>query len=102
MILVYVSFESKKDAEKTANHLIDNHLAACVEIFPVTNFYIWEGKKVKGAEFSGIIKTDDSYFEKVKTELEKILPYDIPQIIEVKASNVNESYLKWLKESVTK
>lgn len=102
MILIYVSFESREDAEKAANHLIDTHLAACVELYPVTNFYYWEGKKVKGAEFSGIIKTDDGYFERVKQALEKILPYDIPQIIEVKVTNVNESYLKWVRESTSK
>lgn len=100
MILIYASFESKEDAEKAANHLIDNKLAACVEIIPVTNFYAWKGENVKASEFSGIIKTDDGYFEKVKTELEKILPYEIPQIIEIKATNVNESYLKWLRESL--
>lgn len=100
MILIYVSFESKEDAERAANHLIDNKLAACVEIIPVTNFYVWEGEKVKASEFSGIIKTDDGYYEKVREALEKVLPYDIPQIIGVKSTNVNKSYLKWLKESI--
>lgn len=100
MILIFVSFESIEDAEKSANYLIDNKLAACVELYPVNNFYVWEGKKVNAKEISGIIKTEDGYFEKVKTELEKILSYEIPQIIEIKATNVNDSYLKWVKESI--
>lgn len=66
----------------------------------MNNFYVWKGKKVNAKEISGIIKTEDGYFEKVKTELEKILSYEIPQIIEIKATNVNESYLKWVKESI--
>ncbi|HVZ67005.1 MAG TPA: divalent-cation tolerance protein CutA [Patescibacteria group bacterium] len=102
MILIFVSFESMEDADKAANHLIDNKLAACVEVFPVTNYYVWEGKKTKAAEFSGIIKTDDGYFKKVSEALGKILPYSIPQIIEIKAENVNESYLAWLKNSLEK
>ena len=100
MILIFVSFENKEDADKAANHLIDQKLAACVEIFPVQNYYVWKGEKVAADEVSGIIKTDDGYFEKVKEALSKILSYEIPQIIEVKAENVNESYLKWLKESI--
>lgn len=102
MILIFVSFESMTDAENAANYLIDNKLAACVEIYPVTNFYIWKGEKTKAAEISGIIKTEDGYFEKVKTALEKVLSYEIPQIIELKAEAANEKYLQWLKEAVKK
>ena len=100
MILILVSFERKEDAEKVANYLIDKRLAACVEIYPVKNFYVWKGEKVAADEISGIIKTDDGCFEKVKKAIEKILPYEIPQIIELKTSQANESYLKWLKESL--
>lgn len=98
MILILVSFETMEDAENAANHLIDNRLAACVEIFPVTNFYVWEGKKQKNSEISGIIKTSDENFQKVKTALEEILPYGIPQIIKLDAT-ANESYENWVKES---
>ncbi|KKR48507.1 MAG: hypothetical protein A3G66_02760 [Candidatus Levybacteria bacterium RIFCSPLOWO2_12_FULL_39_17] len=100
MILILVSFENNKDAEKAANYLIDHRLAACVEIYPVKNFYVWKDEKVAADEVSGIIKTDDGYFDKVRTALEKILPYEIPQIIEVKAEGANQSYLKWVKDSL--
>src|SRR3990167_4690919 len=92
MILILVSFENQKDAERAANYLVNNKLAACVEIFPVKSFYYWKGEKMNGVEeVSAIIKTDDGYFEKVKRAPEKILPYEIPQIIEVKAQRANES-----------
>ena len=100
MILIFVTFENNKDAEKAANYLVDNKLAACVETFPVRSYYYWKGKKLNPEEISAIIKTDDGYFDKVRKALEKILPYEIPQIIEVKAENVNLSYLNWVKESL--
>ncbi|MBP7832552.1 MAG: divalent-cation tolerance protein CutA [Candidatus Levybacteria bacterium] len=99
MILILVSFEQMEHAEKAANYLIDHKLAACVEIFPVTNFYVWDGEKQKNSEISGIIKTTSENYEKVKAALEEILPYDIPQIIKVDAT-ANDSYEKWVKESV--
>lgn len=99
MILILVSFEEMEHAEKAANYLLDQKLAACIEIFPVTNFYVWEGKKQKNAEISGIIKTTNENYEKVKTALEEILPYDIPQIIKLDATS-NESYGDWVKECV--
>lgn len=99
MILILVSFENDTDAQKAANYLIDNKLAACVELYPVQNFYYWKGEKVSAQEVSGVIKTEDGYFERVKEALEKKLPYEIPQIIKIDAT-ANESYLKWVKESV--
>lgn len=100
MILIFVTFESREDAERAADYLIENKLAACIETFPVQSHYYWKGEKVNTEEISGIIKTDDGYFEKVKDALEKTLPYEIPQIIEVKAESANESYLKWVKDSL--
>lgn len=99
MILLLVSFEEMEHAEKAANYLIDNKLAACVEVFPVTNFYVWENEKQKNSEISGIIKTTSENCEKVKEALEDVLPYDIPQIIKLDAT-ANESYENWVKESV--
>src|SRR5437868_3462440 len=100
MILILVSFENQDDADKAANYLIEHKLAACVEIYPVKNYYVWKGEKTIADEISGVIKTEDGYFEKVEQALKQILPYEIPQIIEVRAGKVNESYLAWLKEAV--
>lgn len=96
MILIIVSFESQEDAEKAANYLVDNNLAACVELYPVTNFYFWKGEKVKASEISGVIKTVEENYEKVKNALEEILSYEIPQIIKLNAT-ANEKYEKWVK-----
>ncbi len=98
MILIFVSFEEKEHAVKVANYLIDNHLAACVSLIPVDSFYRWEGKKVNYREIEAIIKTRDENFEAVKTAIEKLLSYKIPQIISVKADRANDSYLKWLEK----
>jgi len=100
MILILVSFENDKDADKTANYLIEHKLAACVELYPVKNYYMWKNEKVAAEEITGIIKTDDGYFEKVENALKQILPYETPQIIEIKAGNVNKPYLEWLKDSL--
>lgn len=100
MILIFVSFENMEDADRAANYLIDNKLAACVEIFPVKNYYVWKGEKTKADEVSGIIKTQDGYFEKVAGALKEVLAAEIPQIIEVKAEGANDAYLKWLEKSL--
>lgn len=100
MILIFVSFESKEDAEKVANALIDKKLAACVSLVPATNFYYWKGKKVKASEIESIIKTRDDKFEAIKSEIESLLSYEIPQIISVKVDKASEPYVKWLEGEV--
>lgn len=102
MIVVFVTFESKEDAETVANYLIDNHIAACVSIVPVKSFYIWKGEKMSTQEYEGIIKTTEEQFENIKQVFAKLLPYEIPQIIAVPVVKVNDSYEKWLKEAVRK
>lgn len=99
MILILVSFEKIEHAERAANYLIDQKLAACVELYPVKNFYVWKGEKMAANEVSGIIKTEEDKFEPIKNELQKLLGYEIPQIIKVDAT-ANESYLAWVKKAV--
>lgn len=99
MILLFVSFEKIEHAETMANYLIDNKLAACVEIFPVTNYYVWGGEKQQNKEISGIIKTMEGNFEKIQDAFKELISYDIPQIIKVDAT-ANEPYLQWVRESV--
>lgn len=101
MILILVSFESQEDAEEAANYLVDHKLAACIELSPVTNFYFWKGEKVIASEISGIIKTTEEKFERVKNALEEMLPYEIPQIIKLD-STANEKYEEWVIESIEK
>jgi periplasmic divalent cation tolerance protein len=97
MILILVSFESRGDAEKVANALIDKKLAACVSLTPVTNFYYWKKEKVRSNEIEGIIKTRNGNFENVKKEIEQLLNYSIPQIIVLDAKT-SEKYNKWVED----
>lgn len=100
MIVLLVSFEEMEHAEKMANHLIDNRLAACIELFPVKSFYVWKGEKMSPNEISGVIKAPEENVGKIEESFKNLLSYDIPQIIKLEAS-ANESYEKWAKESVT-
>lgn len=101
MIIIFVSCESRKDARLLANYLIDNHIAACVNVFPVDSYYWWKLKKVNYKEYELIIKTKKEKFSKVEQAISKLLPYEIPQIVAVEAANVNKSYLEWLNMEIT-
>lgn len=100
MILIFVTTENKKDAKKLANYLIDKHLAACVNVFPVDSFYFWKGQKVNYQEYELIIKTKKEMFGKVQKVVETVLSYEISQIINVEVQEANKPYVKWLEGEI--
>ena len=100
MILIFISCGNKEHAEKVADYLIDSRLAACVSLIPVRSYYFWKGKKVIPDEFEAIVKTKEENFDKIQKAIEKLLSYEIPQLIAVDAINVNKKYLAWLEEAI--
>ena len=69
-IIIYTSIDSKKNAKTLAKIIINNHLAACVNIIPIEkSIYYWEGKLESESEFQLMIKTDIKY----KTSIEEII-----------------------------
>ncbi len=100
MILVFVTFENKKDAEKVIEYLVDNHIVACAQYFTVKSSYFWKGERVQCTEFESILKTKEEKFTDIENAIKKLLPYEIPQIISIKAEKANKKYLDWVDKEV--
>ncbi len=100
IILIICTFPDKGSALKMAKSLIENKLAACINIFPCESFFYWENKLNEEKEYIAFIKTREKLFEEAKKEIEKLHPYSVPEIISFKILNVNEKYFNWvLKET---
>lgn len=99
LILLYCPFPSEKSARAAAHLLLSKKLIACANIFPSKSFYTWKGKLQKEKEFILLAKTTSSNAKKAKAELEKLHPYELPCVLELKA-NANEKYSNWVKSSV--
>jgi len=84
------------DAEKLAATLVDEGLAACVNIVPgLRSIYHWQGKVQNDAEVLLIIKTGKE-LEPLMTRLSALHPYELPEIIAVPITDGSQDYLKWL------
>jgi|Deesub1362B_J571_1020462.scaffolds.fasta_scaffold00115_36 periplasmic divalent cation tolerance protein len=100
LILVICTFPDRESSLKVSKFLIENKLAACVNIFPCESIFFWENKINEEKEYIAFIKTRKKLFETVKNEIGKMHPYSTPEIISFKIENINEKYFKWvLKET---
>lgn len=98
LVLVYITNPSEKEAKRIAKLLLRKRLIACANIFPVKSMYWWKGRVNDDREFVLIAKILGNNFEKVKIEVEKTHPYEIPCIVKIPVSS-NNKYFDWLVNS---
>jgi len=94
-ILLYVTHQDRENAEKIVSHLLGKKLIACANFFPITSSYFWKGKVENSEEIVSLLKTKKENWEKVKSEIQKIHPYETPCIIKMDVE-ANEDYESWI------
>ena len=101
MQIVLTTVPNAEEAELLARAIVENKLAACVQILPrMTSVYVWEGKVQTENEHLMLIKTLPEKY----VELEKFITanhsYTAPEIAAVESSEVAEPYRKWLRDMI--
>ncbi len=87
--------------EEIARYLVENKLAACVNIVQkVKSIYWWQGKIEEDAESLLIVKTSSDRLEHLISRVKEIHPYTVPEIVSLKIEEGNPDYLKWIGESL--
>ena len=82
---------------RLARGLVENRLAACVNILPrVRSFYTWENSVHDDAECQLLIKTTRQRFDALRTWLLDAHPYDEPEIVAVPIADGSDGYLAWV------
>lgn len=100
--IVFVTVPSLKIARRIATAVVQDKLAACVNIVPaITSVYRWQGKLYNDRELLLIIKTTRALFPKLADRVKNLHPYEVPEIIAVPISKGYKPYLKWIGESLT-
>ena len=101
-IVVLTTCDSEQRAEKLARHLVEGHLAACVNILPkARSIYRWEGKIEDSAEWLLVIKSRRDLFAPLRAEIQKLHTYDLPEIVALPVVDGSEAYLGWLDGQLT-
>lgn len=96
-VFVYTTYPSIVEAEKAGRAIVEQRLAACVNILPgMVSHYWWEGKVERGEEVVMIIKTRASLAEEVRAAVKSGHPYTTPAILVLPLESVDQSYFAWL------
>jgi len=100
-IVVLSTCAAEADAERLARALVEGRLAACVNVVPgVRSFYHWKGEIDSGVEFLLIIKTSRDLFPALRDELEKLHPYEVPELLALPVVAGAENYLSWFQANL--
>ncbi|MBU0898635.1 MAG: divalent-cation tolerance protein CutA [Nanoarchaeota archaeon] len=98
-VSVYITAKDVEEAEKIANVLVDEKLAACVNIIPgIVSIYNWKGNKERSEEISMFVKTKKSLVKEVIEKVKSVHSYDVPCIVSFPILEGDEDYLKYIEE----
>ena len=92
----YITFASRNDAEDVSGKVVQEHLAACANIFPITSQYWWQGELNSDDEWVAIVKTTNERWPELAARIEDLHPYDVPCIMRLQVS-ANPSYEEWIE-----
>lgn len=100
-VIIVSTYPDQKSVIKTANELVKKRIAACVNFSKISSIYSWKGKIESADEFLALFKTTQKNKIALKKAIQKMHPYDIPEVAEIDIRSINQPYLKWLIESTS-
>ena len=97
-IQVVTTTEHEQDAAQIARLLVENRLAACVQVAgPVTSTYRWQGAIETSREWQCTAKSRRDLFSQIEEAVRRVHRYDVPEILAVPIVAGSGAYLQWLE-----
>jgi periplasmic divalent cation tolerance protein len=101
-LIVTTTCETPEQARAIARLLVEQHLAACVQILPgIHSVYRWQGAIEESPELLLLIKTSQTRWPLLEAAIRAAHPYEVPEIVAVPVAQGSASYLAWLDASLT-
>lgn len=101
-VVVLMTCGKMEEAERIARALVEEGLAACVNLAPgVTSIYRWEGKLCQDPEVLMLAKTRPERLEALEARVKALHSYTVPEILALPLRAGSKDYLKWVGEVVS-
>ena len=99
-VVVWTTIGSAADAHGMASILVNERLAACVNVLPeMESTYRWRGQVENDRERQMLMKTTAARVPALRARLHELHEYDVPEFIVVPVVGGSELYLNWIRES---
>lgn len=100
---VTTTTDKKEDAEHISKAIVENRLAACVQISgPITSIYWWNDKMEESEEWLLTMKTCKEVYPRLEQAIKNFHPYEVPEIVAVTIAAGSKEYLEWLEKETGK
>jgi periplasmic divalent cation tolerance protein len=100
-IQVVTTTERREDADRIALVLVEQRLAACVQVSgPISSTYRWRGNIETAQEWQCRAKSRNDLFPEIERAIRGLHPYEVPEILATPIIAGNGSYFDWLKEQL--
>jgi periplasmic divalent cation tolerance protein len=100
-LVVLSTFPDAETAARIARALVEEQLAACVNVVPaVRSIYRWDGKVCDEAEALAVIKTTAERYAALAARIAELHPYQVPELIALPLADGHPPYLAWLADQV--
>ena len=101
VVSVYAVFANAEEAERIGRTVVEERLAACINILaPVRSIYRWQGKLESAEEVAAIFKTTNARADALIARIARLHSYDVPCIATWPIDKMLGSYAAWVEESV--
>ena len=97
--IIIATFPNKDSAKKIARLLVEQRLAACVQLLPIESIYLWKDEICDENEIMLLIKSKTILFEKIVSEIKTHHSYELPEIIQLPITAGLPEYLQWIDDS---
>ncbi|MBA3749775.1 MAG: divalent-cation tolerance protein CutA [Nitrosopumilus sp.] len=102
-ILISTFSDEKSLIALSKTVIMKKRVCACVSYTAVKSIYMWDSNlQQQENEFLAFFKTTSDCVEKLKAEIKNNHPYDIPEIVVIKMSDVSSEYLNWMYKNTHK
>jgi len=88
------------DAKTLARRLVDERLAACVNVVPCTSVYRWDGAVETDDEMILLAKTTDDRYDDLVAHVVEWHPYDVPCVERIDTTDTHDPFAAWCADAV--
>jgi len=101
VVLVLTTIAAEADGAAFARTLVDERLAACVNVLPaMTSVYRWKGQVEQDREQQIVIKTTADQLSALEARVRELHAYEVPEFVVITADEGSAAYLAWVEEAV--